>query len=60
MQFFTILQAKLHSFNIQDDIEARASFALQIIELTTYNSTEFHNVGTVQSEQSAPMWFAGL
>ena len=33
MQFFTILQGKLHPFNIQT-IEARASFAQQIIELT--------------------------
>ena len=34
-QFFTILQDKLHSDSIIRTIEARASFAQQIIELTT-------------------------
>ena len=33
MQFFTILQDKLHASNIQDNIEA--CFAQQIIEFTT-------------------------
>ena len=32
-QFFTILQENLHSFNIHEDQEARASFAQQIIAL---------------------------
>ena len=32
-QFFTILEDKLHSFNQSRTIEARASFAKQIIEL---------------------------
>ena len=34
LQFFTILQDKLRSFNIPDD-RARASFKQKIIELTT-------------------------
>ena len=35
LQFFTILPDKLHSFNQSRTIEARASFAQQIIELIT-------------------------
>ena len=35
LQFFTILQDKLHSFNQSRRIEVRASFAQQIIELIT-------------------------
>ena len=33
LQFFTILQDKLHPFNQSRTIEARTSFAQQIIEL---------------------------
>ena len=33
LHFFTILQDKLHSFNQSRTIEARVSFAQQIIEL---------------------------
>ena len=35
LQFFTILQDKLQSFNQSRTIEARASFAKQVIELIT-------------------------
>ena len=46
LQFFTILQDNLHSFNIHD-VKARASFAKQIIALNyqTFSWKEFHNAG---------------
>ena len=51
LQYFTILQDKLHSFNIH--IEAWASFAQQIIALTTFRP-EFYNAGTFLLDRKTP------
>ena len=59
---FTILQDKLHIFSLQDDrgthILCRTNYTIDHIT-KRFKGGEIHNVGTVQSELSAPTCYAG-
>ena len=60
MQFFTILQDKLHSSNIQNDRRTRFLYTTNLYRIDHiikrfHEELEIHNVGTVQSELSAPI-----
>ena len=54
MQFFTILQDQLHSFNRQADWSTH--FLCTKSYRIEYHLIKRFHVRTVQSEQSAPMW----
>ena len=57
-QFFTILQDKLNSFNIQDDQSTRflftTSYSIDHI-IKRFHEENIHNAGTFQIEKSGPM-----